>query len=283
MTVRGSPAPSHTCIHDALARHPPVVVPQRSSSTHGRSLGTAELPGVRIVFDTSTLQEDVHTCYAPGAFVDVGSPSGDGACAPRVGGSGLLADCKFTCLESDVLTQQKQSLLADRLLPVVAAWVAAALKIKSPVQGSLVVDGAPCRFGNEVAMPRSVVAQGSPDTDVYVVVTARPTTGNTVAYAGHCQEAFGAASPLYVPHRGTVGHINIDPHSLSPLVSDAGMAGEDAVDGTLKVLLHEVFHVLGFTCAPAAAATLMPLDLAARRSCGCLDPPPSSTTPQCKL
>lgn len=237
----------HSCMHHTLPAHTAVVVPQRRAPRR-RSLADAELPGLRIVFDTSTLDDDdPRTCYAPGGVVSVGAPArSSDVCAPSgAAAAGRSADCHFSCLESNVLTAAKRAALSERLLPVVADWFKQALRVRAPVEGPLPVANSPCRFSGDVAMPPAVVGGGAADADVFIVVTARPIPQSTIAYAGHCQESGGSASP-YAPHRPTVGQVNIDPDSLEALVG-AGARDEETVDGVLKVLVHEVMHVLGMT------------------------------------
>ena len=86
----------------------------------------------------------------------------------------------------------------------------------APLQ-ALAVDGSqPCGFSGRVEVPARLLEQGSPNTDVLILVTARPTAGSAIAFAGHCQEDSGSMSGgHYVPRRPTVGHLNINPASIS--------------------------------------------------------------------
>ncbi len=242
------PAAEHTCIHHTL-QHAPAVVPQRRtpSATRGRRASASDAPALRLVFANETLVGDVRACSRAGQAVSVGKPAQPtDTCSDSVG---LTTDCVFVCEEANVLTESKRAFLSDRVLPVVASWFGAALRIRRPVLGPLVVGDASCDLGSgAVNMPARLVTAGSASTDVLIVVTARPIAGATIAFAGHCQQDEGTASP-YAPKRPTVGHVNIDPASLEG-VDERGSGGglhEGAVDAVLKVLVHEVFHALGFT------------------------------------
>ena len=255
---------SHRCAHDALPKATrPLVVPQSSAPRRRLQQGTT-LPGLRVTFETTTLSGDSHACTSIGERVLIGEASSDSA---QCGGS-VTNDCEFVCAAEHILTPQKRAALA-RLLPAAAAWLSAALRTLSPVSGPLAVSSeVPCGFGGAVNIPPRLLADGSPETDVLILVSARPTAGSALAFAGHCQEDGGSANGQYVPRRPTVGHMNIDPAAIdTSAIGDAGVnedggdggdggeggggeGGADveaAVDSLLKVLLHETLHVLGFT------------------------------------
>jgi hypothetical protein len=135
----------HHCIHDTLRKRT-VVSPQRPSR---RRLDTAALPGLRIVFNTEPMVDDSRACTAAGQSVALGDPPSRGtACA----GAGPSSDCWMVCSTDDVLTAARRAILTDVLLPAVSAWFAAALRIRRPVQGPLVVKDEVCGFGGEVAI-----------------------------------------------------------------------------------------------------------------------------------
>ena len=234
----------HGCIHDTLRKRT-VVSPQRTSR---RRLDTAALTGLRVVFNTETMVDDGRACTTAGQSVERGDPPSRGTtCA----GAEVSSDCWHTCSNSDVLTAARRAILTDVLLPAVAAWFAAALRIRRPVQGPLVVKDEVCGFGGEVAIPAALLQHGSAATDVLIFVTTRPIASGTLAFAGHCQEDEGSGTP-YVPRRPVVGHVNIDPAEIDAEIAPRGKGGElepdeARVDAALKLLVHEVMHVLGFT------------------------------------
>ena len=157
----------------------------------------------------------------------------------------MLDNCYFTCTEAHVLTDGGRAALG-RLLPAVGAFLGAAFAIRAPIIGRLNVTDRPCGFGGDVRVPPAVLADGVADADVVIFVTARPIPSDALAFAGHCQSDQGDTDP-YVPMRPLVGHVNVDPAELGALDATAWADDERRVDGVLKVLLHETFHVLGFT------------------------------------
>jgi hypothetical protein len=182
----------HGCIHDTLRKRT-VVSPQRTSR---RRLDTAALPGLRVVFNTETMVDDGRACTTAGQSVERGDPPSRGTtCA----GAEVSSDCWHTCSNSDVLTAARRAILTDVLLPAVAAWFAAALRIRRPVQGPLTVKDEACGFGGDVSFPDALLKvcvapnpnpnpnpspnphptpnpcqEGSPATDVLIFVTTRP-------------------------------------------------------------------------------------------------------------
>lgn len=227
------------CMHDAMHKPAPVIVPQPRSR---RRLQASAPTGLRLTFATEPLTADTRTCYNAAASVRIGEP----ADASALCGAAASDDCHFACTDASVLTAAKADLLRSRVLPAVAEWFGAALRIREPVAGKLVVGAQPCGFGGPVDMPPSLLG-GVAGTDVLVLVTARPIPSSALAFAGHCQEDEGRASPSYTPRRPIVGHANVDPASLSrALAASAGADEEAAIDALLKLVIHEVLHVLGF-------------------------------------
>ena len=100
----------HRCIHDALVKAPALVVPQRSSPR--RRLQQNGAPGLRVIFETATLEGDAGACTAEGESVLIGDAPRDAVAC----GDGVVADCRLTCGAKHVLTPEKRAALA-RLLP----------------------------------------------------------------------------------------------------------------------------------------------------------------------
>jgi leishmanolysin len=72
------------------------------------------------------------------------------------------------------------------------------------------------------------VAEGVENADLVLLVTTRPTTGNTLAWAVACErDQWG---------RAIAGHVNVAPRHLTA-------EAETLLSATL---IHEVMHVLGF-------------------------------------
>ena len=228
--------PHHNCMHDRLSRG-------RRASVARQQRRLQETPSpLRVVFNLDPLDADPeHACASVGQVVAVGAPA-----AGAVGCDATVLDnCYFTCTEAHVLTDGGRAALG-RLLPAVGAFLGAAFAIRAPIVGRLNVTDRPCGFGGDVRVPPAVLADGVADADVVIFVTARPIPSDALAFAGHCQSDQGATDP-YVPMRPLVGHVNVDPAELGALDATAWADDERRVDGVLKVLLHETFHVLGFT------------------------------------
>jgi hypothetical protein len=230
-----------------------VVAQHRRARGVRRRLSPIAAPGLRVSF-VSDIEDSQRTCLSTGQQVLVGEA--DAAAAAHVACSDARADnCTHTCTDMDVLTLAKRAAL-DRLLAAVSEWLFDAFRMKTgPVGEVLAIDvSRSCGFGGEVAYPQRIVQHGGERAaDTLILVTARPVAGSTVAFAGACQEDEGRSPsdsgwdtaagdvPRYVPRRPTVGHMNLAPASLGISLDDAG-----EVDRLIKILLHEVFHVLGF-------------------------------------
>lgn len=227
----------HDCQHDTITRRAPVVVHQRRHPRR-RRLQSGPAAPLRVRFHP-LFDADVRTCYAVGAQIVVGDDSQP-----------------FNCTAASQLTPEKRVVLTQ-LLDAASAWLSAAFSVVEPLSGPLSVASTPCGFGGGVTIPAHFVTSGALETDVLAFVTGRPILGAVLAYAGHCQEDQGGTS--YVPRRPSVGHINIDPASLSsimlPAVNSsfdeqgpaAAAANAAVIDDLLGLLLHETFHMLGFS------------------------------------
>ncbi|KAF5942914.1 hypothetical protein HYC85_020556 [Camellia sinensis] len=109
-----------------------------------------------------------------------------------------------------------------------ADWFRRALAV-DPVKGNLRLSGySACGQDGGVQLPREYVEDGVADADLVLLVTARPTTGNTLAWAVACErDQWG---------RAIAGHVNVAPRHLTA-------EAETLLSATL---VHEVMHVLGF-------------------------------------
>ncbi len=206
----------------------------------------AALAGLRLRFETDDgLLHDARRCTAPHQRVPVAQP--DGAAVPAVPcTSTVTTDCYYNCTRDDILDDFHTTLLADLLLPAVARWFDAALELRDAPPAALSVAGGDCGFHGPLDIPSDYVASGAAETDVLILLTARPIPSpSALALAGSCQEDAGSSSP-YRPRRPTVGHLNLDPATLTAH-AEAAWSDATIVERTLKVLIHEVFHVLGFS------------------------------------
>ncbi|KAI8004800.1 Leishmanolysin-like peptidase [Camellia lanceoleosa] len=247
---------SHSCIHDEIlerrrrpGRKVYYVSPQvyggfgMSKPIHqkGRALlGLSEIPEqqngdkqpIRIYlnYDAVGLSPD-RDCQNVGDIVKLGEPllnpdRGVPSCNPHVDPP-ILGDCWYNCTLDDISGADKRHRLR-KALGQTADWFRRALAV-DPVKGNLRLSGySACGQDGGVQLPREYVEDGVADADLVLLVTARPTTGNTLAWAVACErDQWG---------RAIAGHVNVAPRHLTA-------EAETLLSATL---VHEVMHVLGF-------------------------------------
>ncbi|XP_042409790.1 leishmanolysin-like peptidase [Zingiber officinale] len=247
---------THSCIHDEILhqrRRPgrkeysvtPQVYYEHSSS--GSQQG-----GRRALLQVSTtppLQKDSkkpiriylnydavghshdRDCLNIGDLVKLGEPSATSiprtpVCTPN-GDRPVFADCWYNCTLEDIPGEDKKQRLR-KALGQTAEWFRSALAVE-PVKGNLRLSGySACGQDGGVQLPHEYVEDGVADTDLVLLVTTRPTTGNTLAWAVACErDQWG---------RAIAGHVNVAPRHLTA-------EAETLLSATL---IHEVMHVLGF-------------------------------------
>ncbi|KAE8727900.1 Metalloendopeptidase / zinc ion binding protein isoform 3 [Hibiscus syriacus] len=204
---------SHSCIHDQIVeqRRRPVVRFIRL------------LPKFM-----STRDRD---CRKVGDIVKLGepplsSPPGTPSCNPH-GDPRIYGDCWYNCTLDDISREDKRRRLR-KALGQTADWFKRALSVE-PVRGNLRLSGySACGQDGGVQLPREYVEDGVADADLVLLVTTRPTTGNTLAWAVACErDQWG---------RAIAGHVNVAPQHLTA----------EAKTLLSATLIHEVMHVLGF-------------------------------------
>nr|XP_043617786.1 leishmanolysin-like [Erigeron canadensis] len=241
---------SHSCIHDQIIeqrRKRPghkvfSVTPQvyhGSGHLHHRGrelLGAyksqrifkdAKLP-IRIYLNYDAVGHSPdRDCRNVGDIVKLGEPpvasdSGRPLCNPPVFG-----DCWYNCTLDDITGEDKRRRL-HKALGQTAEWFSRALAVER-VRGNLRLSGySACGQDGGVQLPRKYIEVGVADADLVLLVTTRPTTGNTLAWAVACErDQWG---------RAIAGHVNVAPRHLTA-------EAETLLSATL---LHEVIHVLGF-------------------------------------
>ena len=154
---------SHNCLHDTLVHHPPTVSAQRVHA-RGRETQQSAIAPIRVVFNTETLVDDVYSCYSPGQRVLVGTP----ASAQDVCSADLQENCYLDCTENHVLDATRKNWLTTQLLPAVASWFGAALRIIEPVAAPLVVAPQPCGFGGDIQIPDHIFTDGRVEFSFHV-------------------------------------------------------------------------------------------------------------------
>ncbi|KAE9586174.1 putative leishmanolysin [Lupinus albus] len=246
---------SHSCVHDQILEQrkrpghkvysvtPQVYEPGFSKSlTHkGRALlGLSMSPALRkdvkqpirifLNYDAVGHSPD-RDCRNVGDIVKLGEPSvtslhGFPSCNSHADPP-ILVDCWYNCTFDDISGEDKKHRLR-KALGQTADWFRRALAVE-PVKGNLRLSGySACGQDGGVQLPREYVEEGVSGADLVLLVTTRPTTGNTLAWAVACErDQWG---------RAIAGHVNVAPRHLTA-------EAETLLSATL---IHEVMHVLGF-------------------------------------
>ncbi|KAL4180479.1 hypothetical protein AMTRI_Chr13g92280 [Amborella trichopoda] len=243
---------THSCIHDEIlhqrrrpGRKEYTVTPQvyKESSIHeihrkGRSLlGTSQSQQqvrqpIRIYLNYDAVgHSSDRDCRGIGDIVKLGEPPvpsvpGTPVCNPHADPP-VFGDCWYNCTAEDISGDDKKHRLR-KALGQTADWFRRALAVE-PVKGRLRLSGySACGQDGGVQLPREYVEEGVADADLVLLVTTRPTTGNTLAWAVACErDQWG---------RAIAGHVNVAPRHLTA-------EAETLLSATL---IHEVMHVLGF-------------------------------------
>ncbi|MCL7035439.1 hypothetical protein MKW94_001301 [Papaver nudicaule] len=247
---------SHSCIHDQLleqrrrpGRQEYSVTPQlykksdksKPLNHKGRALlGFSPSPElqkdirqpIRIYLNYDAVGHSPdRDCRSVGSSVKLGEPPatslpGTPACNPRADPP-IFGDCWYNCTLDDISGEDKRHRLR-KALGKTADWFRRALAVE-PVKGNLRLSGySACGQDGGVQLPHEYVEEGVSDADLVLLVTTRPTTGNTLAWAVACErDQWG---------RAIAGHVNVAPRHLTA-------EAETLLSATL---IHEVMHVLGF-------------------------------------
>ncbi|XP_047327274.1 leishmanolysin-like peptidase [Impatiens glandulifera] len=246
---------SHSCIHDEILkqrRRPgkkiysvtPQVYDQAeevSKPLHrkGRTLlgfSTAQEnkqvnKPIRIYLNYDAVGHTIdRDCINVGDVVKLGEPANSNHLMPFCNPDGnpqVSGDCLYNCTSDDISGEDKRHRLR-KALEKTADWFKKALAVE-PVKGNLRLSGySACGQDGGVQLPREYVDDGVPEADLVLLVTTRPTTGNTLAWAVACErDQWG---------RAVAGHVNVAPRHLTA-------EAETLLSATL---IHEVMHVLGF-------------------------------------
>ncbi|KAL2583460.1 hypothetical protein AAZV13_14G072200 [Glycine max] len=246
---------SHSCIHDQILQQrkrpgrkvysvtPQVYEPGLSKSRQhkGRALlgvstslesqGNEKQP-IRIYLNYDAVGHSPdRDCQKVGDIVKLGEPPmtfppGLPSCNP-LADPPVFGDCWYNCTSEDISGEDKKHRLR-KALGQTADWFRRALSVE-PVKGNLRLSGySACGQDGGVQLPHKYVEEGVSDADLVLLVTTRPTTGNTLAWAVACErDQWG---------RAIAGHVNVAPCHLTA-------EAETLLSATL---IHEVMHVLGF-------------------------------------
>lgn len=244
---------SHSCIHDQILEQrkrpgrkvysvtPQVYVePGFPKPLHriGRALLGVSITSesrkepIRIYLNYDAVGHSLdRDCQHVGDIVKLGEPpsasfSNIPSCNPHRDPP-VFGDCWYNCTLDDVSGEDKKRRLR-KALGQTADWFREALAVE-PVKGNLRLSGySACGQDGGVQLPREYVEEGIAEADLVLLVTTRPTTGNTLAWAVACErDQWG---------RAIAGHVNVAPRHLTA-------EAETLLSATL---IHEVMHVLGF-------------------------------------
>ncbi|KAK7291166.1 hypothetical protein RIF29_06094 [Crotalaria pallida] len=246
---------SHSCIHDEILEQrkrpgrkvysvtPQVYEPSLTKPLQhkGRALlGVSTSPEpqkdvkqpIRIYLNYDAVGHSPdRDCQKVGDIVKLGEPPvtslpGFPSCNPHADPP-ILGDCWYNCTSDDISGEDKKHRLR-KALGQTADWFRRALAVE-PVKGNLRLSGySACGQDGGVQLPREYVEEGVSGADLVLLVTTRPTTGNTLAWAVACErDQWG---------RAIAGHVNVAPRHLTA-------EAETLLSATL---IHEVMHVLGF-------------------------------------
>ncbi|KAF3320455.1 Leishmanolysin-like peptidase [Carex littledalei] len=245
---------THSCIHDEIlhqrrrtGRKEYSVTPQvyvgTSSEDHHRGRTLLSLPEevqtqssakqpIRIYLNYDAVGHSPdRDCQKVGDIVKLGEPPissipGVPFCNPHAYPA-VVGDCWYNCTSDDIAGDDKKQRLRKALGHTVQ-WFKKALAVE-PVKGNLRLSGySACGQDGGVQLPHEYVEEGVKDADLVLLVTTRPTTGNTLAWAVACErDQWG---------RAIAGHVNVAPRHLTA-------EAETLLSATL---IHEVMHVLGF-------------------------------------
>ncbi|BAT82728.1 hypothetical protein LR48_Vigan01g333400 [Vigna angularis] len=246
---------SHSCIHDQILEQrkrpgrkvysvtPQVYKPGLSKrlqlkgrallgiSTSSELLGIEKQP-IRIYLNYDAVGHSPdRDCQKIGDIVKLGEPPitslpGLPSCNP-LADPPVSGDCWYNCTSEDISGEDKKHRLR-KALGQSADWFRRVLSVE-PVKGNLRLSGySACGQDGGVQLPHAYVEEGVSDADLVLLVTTRPTTGNTLAWAVACErDQWG---------RAIAGHVNVAPRHLTA-------EAETLLSATL---IHEVMHVLGF-------------------------------------
>ncbi|EEE59869.1 hypothetical protein OsJ_12457 [Oryza sativa Japonica Group] len=246
---------SHSCIHDEILHQrrrawrkeysvmPQVYHERREnmerlrgrhllgvSSWHASQKNVKKPIRIYLNYDAVGHSPD-RDCKTVGDIVKLGEPPvpsipGTPVCDPH-GDPPLVGDCWYNCTVEDIAGEDKKQRLRKALGQTVE-WFRKALAVE-PVKGNLRLSGySACGQDGGVQLPHAYIEDGVANADLVLLVTTRPTTGNTLAWAVACErDQWG---------RAIAGHVNVAPRHLTA-------EAETLLSATL---IHEVMHVLGF-------------------------------------
>lgn len=144
------------------------------------------------------------------------------------------------CSKADVLTSEKRRTLLEELVPRAIGMHTSRLDVVSPVVGNLF---APAAYHAEevcsqFSVPEDHYTKGVADADLVLYIAAGPTEEEVTAWASTCAVLVTTGRPAF-------GVVNVSPRYI---------AAEESI---VRVVAHEITHVLGFTDSFFEAAGML--------------------------
>jgi len=212
----------HHCIHDSIMSS--TISPSSLVDIDTEmSKRTVVVGPLRILFDTSPMQNNSNICSSAGQIVNIYGES-------------------YKCTTNDILTPQILEFIETQLLQVVSEYFTSTLQV-SQIQGNLTFSNSTqqvcgCENLGGVTLPSQYFTSGV-SADLVVFVTAYST--EPLASTSETPVGFGCpcfyASSTYRP---LAGYINFGPNALA--TTDSVLYNE-----MLGIAMHDFTHVLGFT------------------------------------
>lgn len=134
-----------------------------------------------------------------------------------------------TCLDHDVVTDNKKTFLMKQLMPKAIEILSSAIKLEPLTSNLIVGSGVKCSGG--FTIPSSHYSTGVANADYLVYVAIGPTPENNLAWAAPCA--------LDNDGRPVLGRVNFGPRYLD--------TNPNAFTGQLMTAVHEMMHALGFS------------------------------------
>lgn len=233
----------HECVHDKLMKHlGGVDFHEQQMLSHdgsGSDSSARRLQSSGDVFEPIRIAVKTDRITNPASEGNLICRSDADQFLPTIATS---SSDRSPCSAADVLTSSKRDFLLNKLLPAAVEWFNATLSVR-PVSGNLILNQplpAGSCYGSGYyytltccadQQPSSYSSPGIPNADFLLDVTARPTSGSTLAWALTCQSNSIA--------RPVSGMANFGPKHMS----------DDPArwDEQLATAIHEISHALGFS------------------------------------
>ncbi|EFA81603.1 hypothetical protein PPL_05594 [Heterostelium album PN500] len=215
-----------------------------------QSMDSTSSHTIRILFNTTYLENDPYSCSYVGQKVMVGdssTPTGKvvtNACTD----DGASNECIYTCQQQDILNVDLRSLINQYIIPTIKSSLENYINIpeyQSPDVLKLsticaTLTKGQCIYG--VQIPHNYLTPGIANYDMVIWVTARPASSKeTIAYALPCNQNIYTNGRYGRP---LAGSINFNPLFFTPFIKSSN---KFTFNEYIRVGIHEMTHALGFT------------------------------------